>query len=187
MQFLRSSGRFLWRVFRRAAAAIVWWLLDVSDLYAKFVEPHMPAKTIAFLQPVAGLLSSLTPYIVGVIFLGAVLFTYYEADRERHRSPKISKKLKDMYKESGDLLRQIVSDDQELFSFKQDSRDWFVGVRNWIKDNMEPATLTRFQHFQHSLPYNHGNALNDEHQKTLNGINIYHKNLQAIIDSQEWR
>ncbi len=52
---------------------------------------------------------------------------------------------------------------------------------------MEPPTLTRFMHFPHSLPYHHDKPLNDEHQRTINGVNIYHKNLQAIIDSQEWR
>ncbi len=185
-RFLKSSIRFVGRVTWRALAGIILWLLDMTDLYSRYLEPTLPEKWAQFLGKYSEHFDIATPWVVAAIVLWAILYTYYEVDREFLRDPSSTKKLKEFYSKSGELLtRQIAP--QELSIFQNDYDKWFTEVRDWISNNMEPASLTRFLHFEASLPYNHGSPANMEHQKSLNGINIYHKNLQAIIESQEWK
>ncbi|MDA2917136.1 hypothetical protein MYX64_09905 [Nitrospinae bacterium AH_259_B05_G02_I21] len=185
--FFRSSSRFIWRVTKRSWGAIVLWIIDLSEFYSQFVAKWIGSDWKNFLDPFVSTASKYTLHAIGIIVLAAILYTFYEVDREVHRNPKIGKSLKQFYGRSGEMLHRAISNNEELVLLRGDGATWYSEAKAWIKENMEPASLKRFQKFQHSLPYNHGSTLNDEHQKLLNGISIYHVNIQALIEHDEWR
>ena len=54
-----------------------------------------------------------------------------------------------------------------------------------MKQNMEPASLTRLRESTMMLPYQPPvKAFSDQHQMTLNGLNRIRCNLRAILESE---
>ncbi|MFH1157758.1 MAG: hypothetical protein V1721_02570 [Pseudomonadota bacterium] len=158
----------------------------MTEVYSKIIEPRLPVELAAGLKPWVLWLDIATPIIIALIIILSIYYAYYQLEKEVTRSHKVTKKLKELYAQSGELLMRKITIDG-LHSLKVERSNWYKQTRGFISEKMEPSTLTRFCHFQMSLPYNHGSTVNDDHQITLNGLNIYHKNLQEIIDSQEWK
>ncbi|MDA2931832.1 hypothetical protein MYX19_01550 [Nitrospinae bacterium AH-259-F20] len=163
------------------------WLLNLSEIYSRFIAKWIGPDWKNFLDPYVAKASKATPYVIGIIIIVAVLYTFYEVDREVHRNPKIGKSLKQFYSRSGEMLKRTISNNGELIVLQKDAATWRAEAEAWVRDNMEPASLERFQLFRHRLPYNHGSTLNDAHQVLLNGISIYRENIQALIEHDEWK
>ena len=187
MGFLRSSARFIWRVAHRAVAAIVLWVLDASQFYSDYVVEWIGPTWAKRLDPYVSRASEAVPYLIALIIIGAILYTFYEVDREVTRNPKIGKTLKRFYGQTGEMLARKIANDEELVQLQADARQCVSEARNWIKANMEEASLRRFEITRHQLPYHHDSPFNTEHQKWLNGISVSHENIQALIDSDAWR
>ena len=187
MGFLRSSVRFTWRVAYRAVAAIVLWVLDASQFYSDFVVAWIGPTWAKRFDPYVSWASEAVPYLIGLIILGAILYTFYEVDREVTRNPKIGKTLKRFYGQTGEILARKITNDEELTHLQADGRQCVSEARDWIKANMEEASLRRFEITRHQLPYRHESPFNSEHQMLLNGVSVYHENIQALIDSDAWR
>jgi hypothetical protein len=186
-QFLFSSARFIWRVTKRGYAGVVLWLLDVSDIWTRYLQPLLEQRGI-YLSPTAiWLVSVLVPWIIGATIIAAILYTFYEVDRQVIRPPKIGKQLKRFYEESGEMLRREIKSDADVAKLKADYDAWGLRIIEWVGKNMELASMNRLAHFQPGFPFKHPAPFNDEHQMTINGISTYHQNLHALIDSQEWR
>src|SRR5262245_50364320 len=113
MGFLRSSGRFLWRVTKRSIAAIVLLLFRVGEIYSNIIAPNLPQEWRSEIDPFAAMVGNWDLYLAAAIVLGAVLYTYYEVDREVTRNPKIAKKLKEFYGQSAEMLSRNVNSDAE--------------------------------------------------------------------------
>jgi hypothetical protein len=168
----------------------VLWLLDFSDIYQNYLARWLSEEQRQALAPWAEFAQRATPYVILLIILVASLYTFYEVDRQVVRNPKLGQQLKAFYARSGDMLQRQITSDAELQQFRRDYQAWLIEVRKWLAANMEQASRDRFDHSQYSLPYHHPKPFmggDSEHQRILNSINIYHKNLQALIESQEWR
>jgi len=187
MQFLRSSARFLWRVFRRSIAAIVLLLFRTVEFYSNIIAPKLPTEWRAGLDPYIARAENWDLYLAGLIFLFAILYTFYEVDREVTRDPKIVRKLKKLYGQSGEMLSRNVTNANEHVQLEKDAQEFYQTARGWISENMEEASLRRFEDTRMRLPYRHASPRDDNHQILLNGISIYHENIQALIDSDAWR
>jgi len=185
--FLRSSARFLWRVALRASPGIAWWLLDAAGVYARLVAPRLPAEWAAWLKPAVPWFAAATPWVVAVFLLWAVLYTYYEIDPLRSRHPRTTRRLKEFYARSAELLERPVEGRDELERLRADTNGWYAEAVEWIEDHTEPATLARFKHRSVTLPYLHGEPKIAGHQQLLDGINVFHHNLLVIIENPEWR
>jgi hypothetical protein len=188
MGFLRSSARFIWRVIRRSIAAVVLLLLfRVAEIYSKLIAPELPKSIRDFIEPYLGLADELALYLAFGIVIIAILYTFYEVDREVTRNRKIRKKLKEFYSRSGEMLQRKIASDSECDQFVQEAIALVRETREWIKTNMEPASLRRYEDTRMRLPYQHPSPWNDQHQTFLNNISIYHENLQALIENDAWR
>jgi len=186
-RFLLSCWRFTWGVARRAWIALVWWILDSQDIYSKMISPLLSTKWAEFFAPWIGYLGISTPYVIVVIVALATFLTYYEVEREVHRDPKITRKLKQVYEVSGEMLKRQIREQADLSQLEQDWKKWFGDTYKWIAENMEQASLDRFLYSRNQLPYNHGSPFDRAHNQLLNGISLYHENVQALIEHDRWR
>jgi hypothetical protein len=187
MRFLRSSARFLWRVFLRSIAAILLLLLHVVDFYTKVIEPNLPVRWRAELSPYIDRAENWDLYLAWIIIFFAVLYTFYETDSQVTRDPNVLRQLKRFYSESGILLSRHVTNDNDYGQLERDARTFYHTTRAWIAENMEQSSLLRFEDTRMRVPYRHPRPRDDKHQNLLNAFSIYHQNLQALIDSDAWR
>ena len=111
--FLRSSVRFVGNVTKRSLAGIVWWLLDVADLYSKLIEPNLSVEWVTWLKPYAEYLNVATPFIVAAIVIWAILYTYYDLDKRTTRNPEIPRKLQEFYVAAEPFANFNLNDEQE--------------------------------------------------------------------------
>ena len=186
LAFLRSSIRFIGNVTRRSVAGIVWWLLDVADLYSKLIAPRLPAEWVISLQPYTEYLGVATPFVVAVIVIWAILFTYYEVDKQINRDPKVSAKLKEFYV-SGERFEHLkISNDAEFEAFKVAVTHWYRSAETWIQENMSQAACSLFRDTSGILPITHGHDYNREHMGFINTVQKWRGNLQRLIESGEW-
>src|SRR5262245_34831683 len=125
MQFIRSSGRFIWRVFRRSIAAIILLLFTRLDAYSQIIAPHLTSQWHSSLAPYIELISGFDLYLAGIIVLFAILYTFYDVDREVTRNPKIGKQLKRFYSQSGEMLLRNVTNDSEHAQLAADMIEFY--------------------------------------------------------------
>jgi len=188
MGFLRSSARFIWRVIRRSLAAIGLLLLfHVTGTYPKLIAPVLPKSIRDSIEPYLGLAEELALYLAFGIVIIAILYSFYEVDREVARNRKIKKPLNEFYSRSGEMLQRKIASDSECDQFVQEAIALVRETREWIKTNMEPASLRRYEDTRMRLPYQHPSPWNDQHQTFLNNVSIYHENLKVLLESDAWR
>jgi hypothetical protein len=174
------------RVSRRAWAGIVWWLLDVTELYSKVIAPELPVKWVEWLNPYAIYLDVATPWVVSLIILGALLYTYYESEQRVTRDPAIPSKLREFYVEAEPFSRFILKDEAQLRVFKAQVIVWYNKVDHWIAQNMSAAAASKFRDSSNILPFHNKAAVNQEHNDFVNLVNKLRSNLQDLIASEAW-
>lgn len=187
-QFARSSLQFCYRVFKRSLTAIVLILLRVGDVYDRVIAPVLSpvwrervARLVDFLDPFAWL-------AIVLIIAFAVLWTYFELYRQVRRDPAITKRLAEFYQRSDQLLRLEVNSDLELEALKRAIEHFYAQLTAWVRENMEPASLTRLSEQRMGLPYRHPSGkIRDEHQMWVNGLCTVHENIRALVESDTWR
>jgi hypothetical protein len=188
MGFLRLSARFIWRVIRRSMAVIGLLLLfSVGKIYPKLIAPVLPQSIRDFIEPYLNLADELALYLAGGIGVIAILYTFYEVVRGGTRNRKTRKKLKEFYSRSGEMLQRKIASDSECNQFVQEAIALVCETREWIKTNMEPASLRRYEDPRMRLSYKHLSPWNDQHQTFLNNISTYHENLRDMLESDAWR
>jgi hypothetical protein len=186
--FLRSSLRFVYRVARRSIAAIILVLLKFSDLYSQVLSPRLASPWNERVYAILQWLDQFTYAVIFLIVLGAILWTYWEADRAVRREPSVVKELQRFYVRSDQLLRMSVADDTQLAALKIAIQDFYAQVTTWVKASMEPASLARLAEQRMGMPYRHPSGkISDEHQRWVNGLCTVHENIRALIESDEWR
>ena len=195
MGFLSSSGLFLWRVAKRSVAAALLLAARETELYAKIRKTELYPKITALVPQewwsTAETLLTRFPnwdlYCAAAIVALAVLYTHYEVERQLTRDPKVLKKLKALYAQSGEMLSRTVTTDKELEKLVSDADTFRSVAQNWIGGRMDRASLTRFNDSRMRLPYHHPSPKDEAHQQLLNTISRYHDNLQVMISSEYWR
>ncbi|MCH7499175.1 MAG: hypothetical protein IH886_04085 [Nitrospinae bacterium] len=138
------------------------------------------------LQPYAEGLNAATPFFIVGIVVWAVLFTYYEVDKQINRDPKVPAKLKEFYV-SGERFEHLkISNDAEFEAFKVAVTHWYRSAETWIQKNMSQAACSLFRDTSKILPITHGQDYNREHMGFINTVQKWRGNLQKLIESDEW-
>ncbi len=189
-KFLQSSIRLAYRVTKRALAAIVWLLLDVSELYSKLIAPNMPEEWVAWLIPYAVWLDIATPWVIATIVLAAVFYTYYEVEKQVTRDPKIPKKLREFYVNSDQYSRYDLKNENEFPNWKLNANSWYRETHKWIVENMSEAAASRFNDIpastMGSMSVKNSDAVNDEHDKLVRAVKRARDSLRDLIENEAW-
>ena len=168
-------------------AGIVWWLLDVSDLYSKFVAPQLPEDWVMWLQPYAVYLNVATPWVVAAIVIWAVLYTYYEVEKQVTRDPGIPRNLREFYVQSVPYSRFDLQSEDEFPEWKNKTNAWYKETVDWITENMSEAAVSRFTDtYTNTIRVKNSAAVNDEHDNLVNSVNKIRSNLKDLIENEAW-
>lgn len=188
-RFLKSSVKFISKVLHRSLYAAVLLILHASNLYINHIKPSMPPSWIPTTDAIMGFLNIFSFWISIFIVILAILYTFYEVDKEV-REPKTTKKLKEFYLELGDLLIKNVSSDEELQSLKSDYENKIKTLSKWMKENMDQTSLRRINQQGQSSITNFTTQQNDsfnyEHSQLINKIIGAQERILVLIERPIW-
>jgi hypothetical protein len=167
------------------ALLLVFWKL--GDLYAHVVAPRLAPYAHQTVEPIFKWIDAAALWIALLIVLGAIMYTHWETARLVQRDPAVTARLKRFYARLEHLLNIQVRSEEEL-GYLHTAVDFEMHeLIEWVKQNMEPASLTRLRESTMMLPYQPPvQAFSDQHQMTLNGLNRIRCNLRAILESEVW-
>jgi hypothetical protein len=188
-RFIRSSAKFIFLVAYRSLSAAVlllfhWGNFYLSKLQAKLAEPWR-----SWMDAVMNFIDDWALWLAGAINLGAILHTFFEVDRQI-RDPKITRKLKEFYRALQLLRQREVTSEAEVEQLAADLTECETRGYNWIKENMQPITLTRLNQESDSLwdrfTAERKDAFNKRHSELLNSIVSKQHRLLVLIEQPVW-
>ncbi len=186
LPFIRSSIRFSWSVTKWSFAAIVLWTLDLADLYTKFIAPNLPSGWAEWLKPYATWLELATPFIVALIVIWAILYTYYSLEKRVTRNPEIPRKLREFYATSDQFANFNLDDREEFPEWERGLQSWYNETYGWISENMSAAALSRFKDTSNILPVRYSEAISKAHNNLVSQMRKFRSNLEELIQNESW-
>jgi len=128
-------------------------------------------------------------FVAFFIMLWAVIYTYYEVDRET-RDPQITKKLKSFYIELNEYLHREVTDVDSLAILQEEVRLKEREIYNWVKNNMDRSSLIQLTHQSlfvlGNIRTRRPEAISDEHSALIDKIIFMESCLAHIIEKAVW-
>lgn len=188
-RFIWSSGKFIVKSGRRALAAMVLVLLQSTNLYSSNLRLHLPEAWLPIADAFMAVLNESSFWLAIAIGMGAVLYTYYEVDREI-RNPATTKTLKKFYVDMGAFLNRKVTTDPELQLLTKEVDAKESEVYGWVKANMEPSSLARLTQQGPTGLQNFGfkrdDACSAAHSLLMDRIIRRQERLLTLIEQPVW-
>lgn len=189
VRVLRSLWRFTYRVFRRSIYGLLIIFVRATDLYSNYLREQVPDSLVRLTDSLFTVIDKFSLWIGVAILVSAVYYTWWEIDKET-REPKITKRLKDFYRELDELRTRTITSQADVERLRADLKECEGRGFNWIKQNMQPITLTRLNQEDESIwrrfTVERQDAFNKDHSELLNSIIAKQNRLLVLIEQPVW-
>jgi hypothetical protein len=159
------------------------------DLYSNYLKEQVPEWLVGLTDSLFSIIDTYSLWIGMAILISAIYYTWWEIDRET-RDPKITRTLKGLYRELDELRMRRVTSEADVEQLRRDLSECEARGFNWIKENMQPITVTRLNQEDESIwkrfTVERKDAFDKAHSELLNSIIAKQNRLLVLIEQPVW-